>query len=49
MGPIPRLSQKLPNERWRRWATQRASSSLSTERAERRAGLNFVMDEILAD
>jgi len=25
----------LPNERWRRWASQRASSSLSTERAIR--------------
>ena len=26
-------STELPNERWRRWASQRASSSLSTERA----------------
>src|SRR6476659_7816220 len=26
-------STELPNERWRRWASQRASSSLLTERA----------------
>ena len=26
-------STELPNEQWRRWASQRASSSLSTERA----------------